>query len=642
MNNFYRKLKGRGVGAKDWINTFTEVEYLGEGKFGASITPGNRVFFDKIDDNKPKKHKLTDERPTKDYVLFQSAKCCVEIYPYYAKYYDVNHEEVRLYEERWVVQRLFKEPDTWRDVDAYNPVVSVEETDSGITVTVTYDSDYGSLVVKYIQRDGAALKHDVVFTNTSGSTETFRVLQRWSGIVGTKCNGKTTPVVENAPYFAFHSADKTKKIFNISENLRSMVYNPDRTKKTEHCLQLPVSIDTHAQGMKADFIYAQWILAQDESLTIDPDTATLNNPTEDGFVAWDGDLYVRIDETMYYGGYGDDPDWVEDARGYVEWDISSIAGGTLTANPALKYEGGLDLATDGELNPILEEQPSSGGCTDAELYSYIATGVAYVNPFDVVVAPNQSQDLGVAAKSDLQTAMDNSQWFAIGFQSPSDEGAITDKMSSILVEEEAPTPPPTLYVVYTPEPPLTVKYYFNSYEVSGWTNPNNMLDGSTLTFADVEGTDLQACDGNTCPGTNLGTITKVELRFHGYASSIVGEGTIIDLIPGFEGGAGDSHTEILTTSPFWSAYFDITTDPNAPSPWTWADVQDLWCFVNSGGDEVTYYCSKVEIRVTYTEVVKVPKIPRHSGTAGMPHIFGVFLSLRTPLYRRKPRLHHVA
>ena len=49
-------------GDKRWPNTFTEVEDLGGGKFGASVTVGHRVFFDKADSNKPNKHKLTDER----------------------------------------------------------------------------------------------------------------------------------------------------------------------------------------------------------------------------------------------------------------------------------------------------------------------------------------------------------------------------------------------------------------------------------------------------------------------------------------------------------------------------------------------------------------------------------------------------
>lgn len=187
---FHRNLMSRGAGAKDFPNTHTEVENLGNGKFAASIGVGHRVFFDKADGNKPKKHKLTDERPGKDYVLIQGAKCCVEVHPYYAKYFDVQHEEVRLHEERWVVQRLFKEPDDWRDVDAYNPQIAVEEYSERagdvVKVTVDYDTDYGPLTVEYFQRDGNALKHNVTFTNTSGSTEAFRVLQRWAGITSNK------------------------------------------------------------------------------------------------------------------------------------------------------------------------------------------------------------------------------------------------------------------------------------------------------------------------------------------------------------------------------------------------------------------------------------------------------------------------
>ncbi|GAI76019.1 unnamed protein product, partial [marine sediment metagenome] len=150
-------------GNKHWANTWTEVEDLGGGKFGATISVGHRVFKDKID-GQYKKHKLTDERPAKGYVLIQGAKCCVEIYPYYAKYFNVNHEEVRLHEERWIVQRL-KSPDKWRDVDAYNPVINVEEypepAGDVVKVIVNYDTDYGTLTIEYFQRDGNTLKHNV-------------------------------------------------------------------------------------------------------------------------------------------------------------------------------------------------------------------------------------------------------------------------------------------------------------------------------------------------------------------------------------------------------------------------------------------------------------------------------------------------
>lgn len=455
-------------GDKRWLDTCIEVEDLGGGERGATITVGRRVFFDKADGNKPKKHKLTDNRP--GHVVVQSAQCCVEVYPYYSKYYDVQHEEVRLYEERWVVQRWRDPPGKWQDVGAWNPIVAVEETADCVTATIAYDTDYGLLVVKYIQRDGAALKHEITFTNTVASTEIFRVVQAWAGIVGAKCNGKNIPVIEDAPYFAFHSTDKPQREFNISENLWSMIFNPDGTKKTDQCLQEPVSIETHAQGMKADFIYAQWVLSQNESLVIDPATMSLSNPTEDGYVYkrgtdgdcagacgnCPGDTPTRDNSSTYatFGGMCTAANSYA-MRAYLEWPISALAGATLTANPIFKYEGKVTgQATDAEINPLTEEQPSSGGCTDTELWAYCASGVAYVDPFTVVVAPNQSQDLGASAKTDLQAAMTASQsWFAIGFVSVADECpcSAVDKADQFYTEEQGGvTPPPTLYVQYNP------------------------------------------------------------------------------------------------------------------------------------------------------------------------------------------------
>lgn len=566
--NFHQNLKNKGIGAKDWINSFTEVEYLGDDKFGASITR-NRVFKDKTDD-KWKKHKLTDNSP--DYILVQSAKCCVEVYPYYAKYYDVNHEEARLYEERWVVQRLFKEPDEWRDVDAYNPVITVEEYSEPagdvVKVTVTYDTDYGSLLIKYIQRDGTTLKHDVIFTNTSGSTETFRVLQRWAGIVGNKVkwHGKNRDITKQETLFGYVFDLFDGENFAMRENQSAMfpidkwdevhtnllwepqgscnqcgkcceyywpdcphydITEPDKCKihidkeiqrklwdesyedwkkrKDPNCpccfmptpsqlenltpecgwsfiekeltgdsrtklskLQ-PVSLDIHAQGLKADFIFERWILAHDESLEIDPDIATLDNPTEDGFLersavtpgACPTGTLTR-DNTGWSCPAGGEssikPNVSRARRSYFEWPIASLSGATLTANPIFKYHArSVDTSTDLEINPLTEEQPSSGGCTDLELWGYCVSGIAYVDPFNIGVGENQSQDLGGSAKTDLQSAMTASQsWFAIAMVSPADEcPSITSSPHTYIRSENytTPTPPPTLYVEYEPPGP---------------------------------------------------------------------------------------------------------------------------------------------------------------------------------------------
>jgi len=558
---FHASLKARGAGAKDFPNTHNEVEHLGGGKFAASISIGHRVFFDKADGNKPKKHKLTDNRP--DYVLIQGAKCCTEVYPYYAKYYDTHHEEVRLHEERWVVQRLFKEPDEWQDVDAYNPQIAVEEypepAGDVVKVTIAYDTDYGTLTIEYFQRDGNKLKHNVCFTNTSGSTETFRVLQRWAGIVGDAVESQdeaethkvTSKEVLLGYIFTFGNGARP---FGIQENQEAMVgqkhyeidlalvkwksqgdcascgaccithkcsyYNPalpdkcdihiDKVaqqwkveeetfdewlaRKDKRCighfqalappelelyegcafslvpqtitentripnsLLRPVAVDVHPQGLKADFIFGDWSLGNEESLEIDPATATLDDPTEDGWINNDYSRFSDLDQCSF-GSYwtGIDAIWSYDRRAYVQWDISSLAGATLTANPQFKYDGYIADATDEEINPITEEAPTEA--TNENLWGYIASGVAYVNPFNMVAAANQSVDLGATAETDLQAAMDASQsWFALGFQSPADEGGAPTtegKLSTFWSEDktDAANPPPTLYVEYEPPTP---------------------------------------------------------------------------------------------------------------------------------------------------------------------------------------------
>lgn len=144
-----------------------------------------------------------------------------------------------------------------------------------------------------------------------------------------------------------------------------------------------------------------------------------------------------------------------------------------------------------------------------------------------------------------------------------------------------------------------VTYYFNGHSASEWNDPANFDDGDVETFAnDLSNGHLHTFNSNTCPETDLGTITKVELRVHGY-----GDGNDrIDLTPVFAGGDGDEHETTPVVSPGgWGSYVDITNDTNAPSPWTWSAVAVLGCKAeyDKVGGGATIYGSKVEIRVSY-------------------------------------------
>ncbi len=148
----------------------------------------------------------------------------------------------------------------------------------------------------------------------------------------------------------------------------------------------------------------------------------------------------------------------------------------------------------------------------------------------------------------------------------------------------------------------TATYYFNSYDsgVEEWeTTPANMVDGDTGTIAETTiESDVQLCDGNTNAGTDLGSISKVEIRVYGdnnYA------GNVVYLRPIFIAGDGDNHDSGLFTTAMWAGYKDITSDTNAPETWAWSDVQALELdveFTTKQSDDVEV--AKAEIRVTYS------------------------------------------
>jgi len=152
-----------------------------------------------------------------------------------------------------------------------------------------------------------------------------------------------------------------------------------------------------------------------------------------------------------------------------------------------------------------------------------------------------------------------------------------------------------------------IRYYFNSYdEEEAWaTSPGNMVDSSTSNYASTTvNPDVELCDGNTCSGSNLGSISKVELRVYGYYSQSQRD---IILQPVFDGeNDGGNYTFKTENEAGWSQWFDITNDAGrkAESQWTWNEVKNLDCDVKANysifSPEFTLYCSKVEVRVTFT------------------------------------------
>lgn len=141
-----------------------------------------------------------------------------------------------------------------------------------------------------------------------------------------------------------------------------------------------------------------------------------------------------------------------------------------------------------------------------------------------------------------------------------------------------------------------VTYYGNSLYSSRWSNPNNMIDNNLETFASESvDEDYARINGTTCLGTDLGIITKVEVRPYGY-----GDGN--DKIDFSFSSLQEVEYEVtMPASAGWGTWCNVTDDPKIGG-WTWAKIATPVWYVSYDkvGAGNPMYCAKVEIRVTYT------------------------------------------
>jgi hypothetical protein len=286
------------------------------------------------------KHRLTQEWTDFSYttdcgfasenncrVFAQNAHVAIEVYDFYVKLFNPDYETVSVYDERFDVQYLFREKpkERWRSVDYYNPRISVFPLDDGVEIRKTFDTDYGSdsLVISYIVRTGVFLKHRIVFTNKTPDLETFRVVMKMTGITSNKikCRDEEFTVTGEthkiSPYFMIGESREnmvlTEYLFNLGENIQ-LETSPwfDWIPTT---LQ-DIVFDVSAQGSKVDIYIGNYVLAENESLEIDPatDTWQVSANTDDCWVYdlggvphggnWDG-IFLAGDYIISGGAVSD-------------------------------------------------------------------------------------------------------------------------------------------------------------------------------------------------------------------------------------------------------------------------------------------------------------------------------------------------
>jgi len=149
-------------------------------------------------------------------------------------------------------------------------------------------------------------------------------------------------------------------------------------------------------------------------------------------------------------------------------------------------------------------------------------------------------------------------------------------------------------------------FYFNSHSdpspYDEWTDPDNMKDNNTSTFGSASGTFKKHDFDDNSATSKPGAITAVYVRWCRKGSQNGSSNLKISGEARYSAGnSGFIWDDTFTTNSSYSAWHDITSLTNAPSTWTWSDLDDLGLTLTNYdvNENQTVYVSVAEIKVEH-------------------------------------------
>lgn len=290
----------------------------------------------------------------------------VRVYPYYAEIWTPDFNEVRCYNERWVLEIL--QAKRYKDAGGWNPTLSVVEDDEGVRITRSMTCFDGSWNVTYWVRASGSLL--TTFTFELDNLHDVRVRREMSGIVGDQVayNDLDDFILKDASISGSLEVNPSSLIFKGDSNdflmAVSLWNNIDFTlnETSGEILEVKSNVDSctldyHSFGhSKMDLILVKdgWNLTS-SGFVVDPTTV---HASEDAYV-WSGypDLNYGSDN------YLEIRNWSGTRWSYLKFDVSAITSVT-DADLILYVQGFNEYGTTTiALNNVTDDSWTEAGIT---------------------------------------------------------------------------------------------------------------------------------------------------------------------------------------------------------------------------------------------------------------------------------------
>jgi len=282
-----------------------------------------------------------------DYYQVQHPWSSARFYDYYTEVWDEGFTEVKIHDDRWVVEYLNKQG-KWRDTGLWNITRSYEAASDGIKVRRTGNTDIGQREEEYFFRNGSPCK--ISIKQTCDEAQTIRFVWKPSGIV----SATERNIVEE---FGEHEGRISGlNYYDSNGKFVETIRWYDALNSTD---DIDVVAEASAQGRKATVTFGGFAINAGGIAHLDPSTfypdADPETKSVDGYArsalragggTWDGvhddpgdnanDTSIAL--TTMIRGYDAD-EWYLISRTLILFDTSDLPDNALITNATLSLYG---------------------------------------------------------------------------------------------------------------------------------------------------------------------------------------------------------------------------------------------------------------------------------------------------------------